>query len=137
MKLEGGCLCGSIRYRTESDPVMTVACQCHSCQRQTGTSFSVILAYKKGTLEFTKERPIFYEHKGGSGKLVRRHFCAKCGSPIMAELEATPELDWLKTGTLDDIAAPWLTPQVSIWGASAQSWMQWPEEVRQFAENAG
>ncbi|MFD1295083.1 GFA family protein [Lysobacter gummosus] len=109
-----------IEQITFFSPVMTVACHCHSCQRQTGTSFSVIIAYKKGTLEFTKEHPIFYEHKGDSGKFVRRYFCAKCGSPIMAELEATPELDWLKTGTLDGVAAPWLPPR-SAFGVPARS----------------
>ena len=39
--LEGGCACGSVRYRLEADPLIVHACHCRNCQRQTGTSHAV------------------------------------------------------------------------------------------------
>jgi len=32
---EGGCLCGSVRYRTTGDPVAATVCHCKFCQRRT------------------------------------------------------------------------------------------------------
>jgi hypothetical protein len=96
----------------------------------------VIIAVKKGTLEYTGDRPVFYQHLGGSGRPVRRHYCAKCGSPIVAELEVTPELDWLKAATLDDNTGPWMKPQVCIWGSSGQPWVVLPEGIPHYDENA-
>lgn len=31
--LEGGCQCGSVRYRITGDPVMTALCHCTMCRR--------------------------------------------------------------------------------------------------------
>jgi hypothetical protein len=132
-KLEGGCLCGAVRYRSAAEPVMTLLCQCKQCQRQSGSSFSVNVGFAKGTLEYSGDVPGVYPHKGGSGREVRRHFCRKCGAPIMTELEVTPELDWLKSGTLDDTS--WLQPEVSIWGDDGQPWLSLPRAVLTFEKN--
>jgi len=35
---EGGCACGSVRYRVISEPLVVQACHCRFCQRQTGSS---------------------------------------------------------------------------------------------------
>jgi hypothetical protein len=41
-KYEGACYCGSLRYAVTGDPLNTIICQCKSCQRQTGSAFSVV-----------------------------------------------------------------------------------------------
>ena len=33
---EGGCLCGSVRYRVAGDPVAATLCHCRSCRRASG-----------------------------------------------------------------------------------------------------
>ena len=35
-KIEGGCLCGQLRYSTDADPIFTGACHCKNCQKLTG-----------------------------------------------------------------------------------------------------
>ena len=40
-KYEGGCTCGAIRYRMESNPLFIHCCHCHWCQRETGTSYAL------------------------------------------------------------------------------------------------
>jgi hypothetical protein len=130
VKLEGGCLCGAVRYRSTADPVMTLLCQCEQCQRHSASAFSLNIGFAKATLMFTGDTPATYEHKGGSGKTVHRHFCAKCGSPIVTELDSTPELDWLKAGTLDDKS--WLRPDLGIFGSEGQVWLTLPDGMPQF-----
>jgi hypothetical protein len=132
-KLSGGCLCGSIKYSSSAEPAMVAICNCTHCQKQTGTSFSLLVAIPKGTLTFTAGKPAAYEDKGSSGLPVLRYFCAKCGSPIYSDVAAAPQLDWLKAGTLDDTS--WLKPTVSIWCDAAQPWFSLPDGVAKFPQS--
>jgi hypothetical protein len=129
-KIQGGCLCGAVRYTCAAEPVMTAICQCTHCQRQSGSAFSVNVGIPKGSLQYTGDFPATFEDIGGSGLPVHRRFCNKCGSPIVSEVEATPTLDWLKSGTLDDRS--WLQPQVSVWCDSAQPWVKLPDAMPKF-----
>ena len=45
MKIEGGCLCGQVRYTCDADPLFQAVCHCKNCQKQAGTAFSVIVAF--------------------------------------------------------------------------------------------
>jgi hypothetical protein len=84
----------------------------------------------KGSLQYIGDLPATFEDLGASGLPVHRRFCNKCGSPIVSEAEATPTLDWLKSGTLDDRS--WLQPQVSVWCDSAQPWVKLPDAMPKF-----
>jgi hypothetical protein len=37
--VEGGCICGAIRYRLTKEPMIIHACHCRDCQKLTGTAF--------------------------------------------------------------------------------------------------
>lgn len=74
-----------------------------------------------------------YADTGDSGLPVRRRFCAACGSPIVSEPEATPGVDWLKAGTLDDTS--WLQPQMNVWCDSAQPWVHISEAIPRAGKN--
>ena len=64
---------------------------------------------------------------------MRRKFCGQCGSPIMSDVEAIPNMDFLKAGTLDDTS--WLKPEVQFWCDSAQSWLKLDDDIAQMAQN--
>jgi hypothetical protein len=129
----GGCLCGAIKYTSPASPVLIALCHCTHCQKQSGAAFSINVAIPKGSLHFISGRTTVFEDKGNSGLPVYRHFCSSCGSPIFSDVTATPELDWLKAGTLDDTS--WLKPNANIWCVSAQNWVAYPEGVPKFAQN--
>jgi hypothetical protein len=38
-ELEGGCLCGRVRFRTTQAPMRTIACHCTFCQKVTGSAY--------------------------------------------------------------------------------------------------
>lgn len=132
-EISGGCLCGAVKYTSAAEPVMAALCNCHHCQKQSGSAYSVNVAIPKGSLQFTSEKPAVYQDIGSSGMPVYRHFCAHCGSPIFSDVVATPTLDWLKAGTLDDTS--WVKPSVSIWCESAQAWVMQPQGMAAFAQN--
>ena len=69
---EGGCLCGSVRYRTVGDPIMATICHCKFCQRRTGSAFSEPVFFKMEQIEFSGGPRSTYEHRLHAGFLSRR-----------------------------------------------------------------
>ncbi|WP_280155533.1 GFA family protein [Piscinibacter sp. XHJ-5] len=132
-RIEGGCLCGAIRYRSSAEPLLTVVCQCSHCQRTSGSAYSVMLAMPVGSIEFSGQPLASYDDMGTSGMLVHRRFCDRCGSPIVSDAEVAPTMHFLKTGSLDD--ASWVRPQAAIWCNSAQPWAPLPEGMQKVPQN--
>lgn len=124
--IEGGCLCGKVRYRLERDGACTCVCHCRHCQKQSGSAFSIMLVAPKSSLLIEGNLQTYLDH-GDSGAAVSRRFCGNCGSAILSELATTPPMIALKAGTLDDVSA--LTPQFHIWCSSAQPWVTLPHDV--------
>lgn len=118
-KLKGRCMCGRISYDSAAEPLMTAVCHCPDCQRQTGTSFSIVVGLPADALEVAGEMSI-YTTTGESGAVVHRHFCGQCGSPIYSLPDGMPGLIFLKAGTLDDTS--WLEPGLEMFCDTAQSW---------------
>ena len=133
-KISGGCLCGSVRYTSDAEPIMTAICHCENCQRQTGTSFSIIIGVPEDSITFHKKETLTeYIDYGQSGKKIRRHFCNKCGSPILSLVENAPGLGIIKAGTLDDKS--WLKPASQFWCSTAQPWVELSEELEKHDKN--
>lgn len=118
--MQGGCLCGQIRYRIIAAPFATMICHCANCRKQSGGAFSVNLVVPDGALELLGEESVF-EDVGESGLPVHRHFCGGCGSPVRSRLDAMPGISAVKAGTLDDGSD--VMPQIQIYGAGRLAWL--------------
>jgi hypothetical protein len=129
MRIEGGCLCGKVRYSAEAEPAFVGVCHCKNCQKGTSTAFSAVVALPKpavnvqGTLKT-------YEGRGDSGKATYRRFCPECGSSIEIEVEVMPNMVMIPTGTLDDNT--WVKPGMEIFCDSAQPWVSLGGERQRF-----
>ena len=51
--LEGGCACGSVRYRLASAPMFVNCCHCTWCQRETGSAFVINALIESDRVELT------------------------------------------------------------------------------------
>ena len=131
-KIEGGCLCGAVRYSSDDDPLNQTICHCKHCQKQAGSAFSLVVAVFRHGLDVQGELAI-YEDVGDSGQAVLRKFCAKCGSPVLSDLVAVPDVVFVKAGTLDDTS--WLKPDAHIWADSKQQWLSVSEDLQTFPKN--
>ena len=129
----GGCLCGGIRYSVDAAPELTALCHCEDCQRQTGSAFSILVAVPKESVRIEGHGLAAFESVGASGWPVTREFCSGCGSPILSDVAITPDLLWIRGGTLDDRS--WLRPQMNIWCDSAQPWVLLERAIPGFAKN--
>ena len=132
-KVIGGCLCGSIRFESDAEPKMIVACHCRTCQKNTGSAFSLNIAMPEDQVEIQGNTLGIYEEPGSPGsKPFYRSFCTHCGSPISGRGEAYPGLIFLKAGTLDD--SSWVRPNAHMWCDEKQPWVNIEEGVSQFAQ---
>ncbi|KAL4800352.1 citrate synthase-like protein [Aspergillus venezuelensis] len=115
MPLTGHCLCGAVTYKAEVDkPLITAYDHCDDCQRQSGSTYSLVTVVPKDSLTINGPTKS-YAKNGSSGKPVHRIFCSECGSPIAHDPEAAPPIIALKAGTLDSEIKKTLKPDTEIW----------------------
>jgi hypothetical protein len=131
MKIEGGCLCGEVRYSADAEPAFVGVCHCRNCQKGTGTAFSVVVALPKPMLSMQGTLKTFDDH-GNSGKILYRRFCPECGSSVVEEAEAMPGVVMILAGTLDD--ASWVKPTMEIYCDRTQPWVQLGGDRQRFPE---
>jgi hypothetical protein len=137
--LEGGCLCGDIRYKTTAAPVRITICHCTFCQKITGSAFLVEPIFKKQDVVFAGRSPRVYVHRSDtSQKRVRVNFCGKCGTPLYLDLERFPDIFGIFGGSFD--APKWLDLSQGncrhIFTRSAQEGVVLPAGARIFREHA-
>lgn len=101
-KLESGCLCGKVRFRTYQDPVRTFVCHCTFCQRVTGSSFYAESLFPKDAVSFNDGQLSCYAHvSDGSGQQVFVHFCAHCGTTVTLTFERWPDVRAVKSSRFE------------------------------------
>ena len=128
---EGGCLCGSVRYRAEGKPARVSVCHCMDCQRRTGSAFAVVAHFKHGNLEVTGGPLSTYEYRTDeSHRWIRLEFCPRCGTTVTLTAEQSPGGRTVSGGTFDDPS--WLTIERHLWTRSAVGWMTYPPGVETF-----
>jgi len=134
MTMIGHCLCGAVSYAIEGGLQMCGVCHCKNCQRQAGSSYSVLFAVADDQIEITGDLTTYEDH-ADSGNVVYRHFCGTCGSPVKTSLPTQPGMTYIKAGTLDDTSV--LHPQIHFWTGSKQPWVEIDANVPQIEGNPG
>jgi hypothetical protein len=129
MKIEGGCLCGKVRYSADAEPTFVGVCHCKNCQKGSGAAFATVVALPEPALNLTGPLKTF-TGRGDSGKATYRRFCADCGSPLIDAAEVMPDVVMIYTGTLDDPS--WVKPTMEIYCDSAQPWVKLEGEQQRF-----
>jgi hypothetical protein len=119
MKLEGGCLCGKVRYSGEAEPIFVGICHCSTCQKGSGTAFNTVVAVPKPAIALTGAVST-YEGRGDTGNATYRRFCPACGSPVQVEAAVMADVVMIPVGTLDDASS--VKPVMQIYCDSARPW---------------
>lgn len=128
---QGGCLCGSIRYRASGEPARSQICHCRYCQTRTGSAFAIVVAFREEQIAWSGPELTVYEHRSDeSGRWIRNHFCSRCATTVMLSIERDPRLHIIAGGTFDD--PNWFAIDRHIWTRSAQHWMHIPEVAAKF-----
>jgi len=125
--LNGGCLCGDVRYTLKPGFRMKpYACHCTDCQKRTGSAFSshMLVTESDLTLEGELNEGHVLQPSGAKSTIVG---CAKCMCRIYAANDQRPGIVSLRVGTLDDSKN--MIPSAHFWVSSKQPWITIPEGV--------
>jgi hypothetical protein len=129
--LEGGCACGSVRYRLASEPMFVNCCHCLNCQRQTGSAFVINLLIEADRLELLAGDPQPVDTPRDDGTAQRIFRCPVCQVAVFSEY-GSPEVKFVRAGTLDDPSS--VAPDVHIYTRSKLPWVRLPDSVPSFEE---
>jgi hypothetical protein len=114
--IEGGCLCGAIRYRVEGRPSSISICHCQSCRRASGAPAVSWFVISRGQYTLSGA-PVTYR----SSAHVHRSFCGTCGTQLTYVHDSAPDTVELTTASLDQ---PWaMEPTKEIWLAEKLPWV--------------
>ena len=117
--VEGGCLCGAVRYRLAGAPLHSVICHCASCRKASAAPSVAWLTFRVENFQLLRGAPRSFRSSPG----VLRTFCERCGTPLTYANERSADSIDVTTVSLDDPAlfAPtkegWLEDQLP-WEAS-------------------
>lgn len=119
-QLTGGCQCGAVRYTISAEPLAMLRCHCTSCQKQSASAFG--LSVFVPVTGFAVAGPLkHFEQRAESGRRMRYHFCAECGTRIHHTAEPDPQYVSVKGGTLDP--GHGLEPVADVWTRSKLPWV--------------
>lgn len=76
-RIDGGCLCGGIRYHLARVPTDVAHCHCRICRRSAGAPFVTWATVARADLTVTGELSWFR-----SSTLAKRGFCPTCGTQL-------------------------------------------------------
>lgn len=117
--LEGGCLCGAMRYIVTGPSLFVSQCACRDCQKATGTGHTTIIGIHHSQLVLTGT-PATYTNEGDTGGSVTRHFCGTCGGRLYTSGTLPGEVIMVQAGSLDDPNA--VSPDSVIYAKDAPTW---------------
>lgn len=123
---EGGCSCGTIRYRLTDEPMFVHCCHCRNCQKQTGSAFVINALIETEKLEVTAGAPEATDVPRDDGSTQRIYRCPDCRVAVYSEY-TWPEITFVRAGTLDDPSS--VSPDVHIFTRSKLPWVELPADV--------
>jgi hypothetical protein len=131
--LEGGCDCRAVRYRLESAPLFVHCCHCRWCQRESGAAFALNALIESQRLTLLSGPPEATATPSASGRGQQIWRCSRCRLALWSHYAgAGARLSFVRVGTLDD--PDQFPPDIHIFTASKQPWVQLPAGVPAVAE---
>ncbi|KAI4139960.1 MAG: hypothetical protein LQ341_004012 [Variospora aurantia] len=134
MVYKGACYCKAVKYEIDiSSPeeARTSLCHCKNCKLRDAnpesynvTAFGLTTKIPVKAFSYTSDsaQPTTHEADNGSGSLLHREFCSKCGSGILEYgAAAASDFRYVMTGTLEDPGA--LPPKGEFFCAYREEWM--------------
>ncbi|MFY0622912.1 MAG: GFA family protein [Pelagimonas sp.] len=119
-EIEGGCLCGAVRFLARGAPKRVGLCHCLKCRKHHGAAFYAAAVFEGTAVQIT----------GTSQSYQGRHFCPTCGSSVFAVTGNETELH---LGALDHPSQ--FTPEYELWISRRENWLSPCPDAAQYDIN--
>lgn len=118
MTIEGGCLCGAVRYTCEAE-TGGGHCHCIDCRKTSGTGHGSHMIVPADEFSVSGEVR-FFDKPADSGNMVSRGFCPTCGSAVFSTNAGMEGLVFVRVSSLDDPEQ--FRPMMVVYTDRAASW---------------
>lgn len=131
--MEGGCACGEVRYQITAKPMIVHCCHCRECQRLSGTAFALNAMVETTHVHMMVGEPEIIETPAASGNSQQVCRCPYCKGAVWSYYAgAGDKISFIRVGSLDE--PDLLPPDIHIYTASKQPWVNLPEGAQIFDE---
>ncbi|GAB3332156.1 GFA family protein [Marilutibacter aestuarii] len=117
--LQGGCLCGAVRFEATSPFRRMVHCHCSRCRRSTGTGHATNIAVDSGQFAWLSGESAISRFDLPGAERFGKWFCSHCGCPLPRR-SRDGSFVMIPAGSLD--AAPPILPGDHIFWGSRVEW---------------
>jgi hypothetical protein len=122
--LQGGCLCGAVRFEVSAPFISAGYCHCTHCQRRTGTGSSANGRVPQEGFRLVAGASELRSFKPPEG--VPKIYCASCGSALFSGDPFSDAEVAVRLGALD--GHPGIEPEYRQFVGSAAPWEAIPED---------
>jgi hypothetical protein len=122
--LQGGCLCGAVRYEITAPFLSAGHCHCTRCQRRTGTGSSANGRVPQSGFRLLAGEEQLQGYSPPAGG-ARKLFCSECGSAVFSGDPLADEEVAVRLGTLD--GDPGIRPEYRMFMDFAAAWARVPD----------
>ena len=123
--VQGGCLCGAVRFELVEPPVSAGYCHCTRCQRRTGTAASVSVQVDGNALRILSGSEQIEGWAPGDGG-AEKCFCRSCGAHLFARSPADPRQIAVRMSAFD--SDPGVRPAFRQYLNYAATWEPIPDD---------
>lgn len=129
---EASCQCGALSLTASEDPLITIACSCHACQKRTGSAFATVAYIARSAIEVGGESRT-WNRTAASGRGLTHHFCPTCGTTLFWTLDFRPDHMGVLIGAFDTEKP---APTRAVWTSEKCPWVTIPEDWEAFEQGS-
>ena len=129
--LEGGCLCGQVRYRVSGPFDAFHLCHCSQCRRSTGSAHAANIFGTPDRLQWLSGEDLIKRYTPEQPDVISKCFCSHCGS-LVPYTSLKSGLLIIPAGSLDE--APGISPQDNIFWLDRADWYDAGLEAERIAQ---
>jgi len=107
-RVDGGCLCGNVRFAAVGSPYRVGVCHCLDCRKHHGALFHASAIFPADAVTISGETRDYHG----------RHFCPRCGSSVFGRSGDEVEVN---LGSLDEPDR--FVPTYELWTVRRESWL--------------
>jgi hypothetical protein len=127
--MRGSCLCRAVTYETAGLVGPIVHCHCGTCRKAHAAAFTTTARVDRSGFRWLSGQDALGAYESTPGKL--RHFCTRCGTQLISEWKAQPQVI-VRIATLDE--DPSSRPSAHIWLSHEIAWLEYGPELTGFQE---
>lgn len=119
INLSGSCLCGSVAYEINGEPLQFNHCHCERCRKASGTGHATNIIMRPKSVRWIAGEDLLKRYKVPEAKRFSTVFCGNCGS-LMPRVAPDNSIAVVPAGTLDN--DPGIRPERRIFQGSRVDW---------------